>query len=298
LAHVPRRPHAPALTLPTLRRANHTPLVICPPTLFVGEGQIRAGRADVNRLLDPAYWARALGQPLVWLGLAVDLLPIYGVIAWGWNAVPLVMLYWMENIVAGAMTLPRIFIAGASFGPMGLVAGLGLCVFFVFHYGLFCFVHGIFLVGFASFAAGPEAMGDTAMMDITGIFQFGLNSGLHVDWMIYIIAAFQVVVFVWEFLVKGGWKDTNPMAEMFAPYGRIVVLHFALFVGAGALFVLGQPMVGVLALILFRAIWGVVTNAGRAGIPFGPERGFNEALAKMGGRDQFEKTLRGEKIEP
>jgi hypothetical protein len=75
------------------------------------------------------------------------------------------------------------------------------------------------------------------------------------------------------------------------------VLHFALFVGAGALFILNQPMIGVLGLILFRAVWGVVTNAGRAGVPFGPETGLNEALAKMGGREQFEKALRGEKIE-
>ena len=64
----------------------------------------------MNRLFDIGYWGRALTQPIVWLGLAVDLLPVFGVIAWGWNAVPLVMLYWMENIVAGAMTIPRIVI--------------------------------------------------------------------------------------------------------------------------------------------------------------------------------------------
>ncbi len=232
----------------------------------------------------------------MWLGLAVDLLPIYGVLAWGWDAVPLVMLYWMENIVAGAMTLPRVVIAGASFGPMGLLAGLGVSVFFVFHYGLFCLVHGTFLVGFAAFAE-PQAINSLPMGDLFGIFQFGLDSGLHVDWMLYAIAMSQVLVFVWEFLIKGGWKDTNPMAEMFAPYSRIVVLHFALFVGAGALFVLGQPMVGVLGLILFRAIWGVITNAGRAGIAFGPEAGISEALARMGGREQFEKAMRGEKTE-
>lgn len=251
----------------------------------------------MNRLFDPAYWARALGQPMVWLGLAVDLFPIYGVLAWGWNAVPLVMLYWMENIVAGLMTLPRIVIAGASFGPLGLLAGLGLCAFFTFHYGLFCLVHGTFLVGFAAFSE-PQALNSLPMGDLIGIFQFGLASGLHVDRMLYAIAGFQVLVFAWEFLIKGGWKDTNPMAEMFAPYGRIVVLHFALFVGAGALFILGQPMVGVLGLILFRAIWGVVTNAGRAGIPFGPEAGIMAALAKAGGREQFEKAMRGEKVEP
>ena len=170
-----------------------------------------------------------------------------------------------------------------------------LSVFFVFHYGLFCLVHGTFLVGFAAFAE-PQEPGSLPLGDLTGIFQFGLNSGLHVDWMLYVIAIFQVLVFAWEFLIKGGWKDTNPMAEMFAPYSRIIVLHFALFVGAGALFVLGQPMIGVLALILFRAIWGVITNAGRSGIPFGPEVGLEAALARVGKREEFEKALRGEKI--
>jgi hypothetical protein len=248
----------------------------------------------VHRLLDPSYWGRALTQPIVLLGLVVDLLPIAAVFAWGWGAVPLVMLYWMENLVTGAMTLPRIFISGASFGPLGLLAGLGLCVFFTFHYGLFCMVHGTFLMGFASFSMGPEAMSTMPIMDFDGMINFSLRSGQHVDWILYAIIAFQVVVFVWEFLIKREWKNTNPMAEMFAPYGRIIVLHFAIFAGAGALFLLGEPMIGVLALILLRAVWGVITNAGRSGVKLGIESSFNESLEKMGGREQFEKSLRGE----
>src|SRR5262245_6687458 len=106
------------------------------------------------------YWARALSHPLVLLGLIVDLLPIYGVIAWGWNAVPLVMLYWMENVIAGAMTIPRIIISGGSFGGFGFLAGIALSAFFIFHYGMFCMVHGTFLVVFASFT-NPETL-DTA----------------------------------------------------------------------------------------------------------------------------------------
>jgi hypothetical protein len=251
----------------------------------------------VNRLFDPAYWARALTQPVVLLGLAIDLLPVYGVIAWGWNAVPLVLLYWMENIVAGAATIPRIVVSGASYGVPGLLAGLGLSAFFVFHYGLFCMVHGTFLMGFASFAAGPEAMSTMPLMDLEGMFTFALNSGLHVDWILYIIAGFQALLFVWEFLIKGEWRTTNPMAEMFAPYGRIIVLHFGLFVGAGALFVLGQPMVGVLALIVFRAIWGVITNAGRVGVPLGFEGNWNQAVKQMSNREYFEKAIRGEKMD-
>ena len=251
----------------------------------------------MNRLFDPAYWGRALTQPVVLLGLAIDLLPVYGVIAWGWNAVPLVLLYWMENIVAGAATLPRIVVSGASYGGLGLLAGLGLSVFFVFHYGLFCMVHGTFLMGFAAFASGPQAMAAIPLMDLQGMFTFSLNSGLHVDWILYTIVGFQALLFVWEFLIKGEWKNSNPMAEMFAPYGRIIVLHFGLFLGAGALFVLGQPMIGVLALIVFRAIWGVITNAGRAGVPLPFEGSWNQAVKQMSNRESFEKAMRGEKLD-
>ena len=251
----------------------------------------------MNRLFDIGYWGRALTQPIVWLGLAVDLLPVFGVIAWGWNAVPLVMLYWMENIVAGAMTIPRIVISGASFGALGLLLGVVMSAFFVFHYGLFCMVHGTFLMGFATFSSGPQALSTMPFMDLSGMFQYALSTGLHVDWMLYAIIGFQVVIFIWEFLIKGEWKNSNPMAEMFAPYGRIIVLHFGLFVGAGALIVLGQPMVGVLALIVFRAIWGVITNAGRAGVPLGFEGQWNSTVKQISNREYFEKAMRGEKVD-
>lgn len=256
----------------------------------------------MNKLFNPAFWGRALSQPVVLLGLAVDLLPIYGVVAWGWGAMPLVMLYWMENVVIGVMTLPRIFVSGASYGGIGLLAGLGLCVFFVFHYGLFCLVHGTFLIAFAEMGeamrGNAQVLQSDPFMDMFGMFRFGLDSGRHVDWMISAIAAFQVVVFFWEFVIKAEWKTTNPMAEMFAPYERIIILHIGIFAGAGALILLGEPMIGVLALILLRAIWGVITNAGRTGVGFGAESDWNKAVSKMSKREVFEKMLRGETIDP
>jgi hypothetical protein len=151
----------------------------------------------VRKLLDPSYWARALGQPLVLLGLLIDLLPVYGVLAWGWTAVPLVMLYWMENVIAGVMTLPRILASGANFGPLGAAAGALLSLFFVFHYGLFCLVHGTFLVAFGSFA-DLGSMEAAPFMDFGGMFRFVLNSGLHVVWIVSATIAFQLLVFVWQ----------------------------------------------------------------------------------------------------
>jgi hypothetical protein len=40
----------------------------------------------VKRLFDIGFWVRALRNPIVLTGLAVDLAPIYAVLAWGWSA--------------------------------------------------------------------------------------------------------------------------------------------------------------------------------------------------------------------
>lgn len=245
----------------------------------------------MNNLFNPMSWARALSKPIVLIGLAVDLFPIVGVLVFGWNAVPLVMLYWMENIIAGVLTVPRIFISGASYGVAGLVAGVFLSVFFVFHYGLFCAVHGTFLMAFIAMGEGTLGTEPPIMMDVWAMFQFGLTSGTHVAWFVYAIIAFQLLVLISDFVIKGEWKTSNPMAEMFAPYGRIIVLHIAIFAGAGALFLLGQPMIGVLALIAFRAIYGVVTNSRGE---FGFDGSFNKAMQGASSREYFEKMMRGE----
>lgn len=238
-----------------------------------------------KKLLEPAWWMGALRNPIVLIGLVVDLLPVYAVLQWGWGATPLVLLYWTENIIAGVMTIPRIVISGAALGGIGLVAGIGLSAFFVIHYGLFCAVHGTFLMAFVSFAHNPPLENAPIFLDIPKMIEFSINSAPHVDWMLYAIIAFQLLVFFWEFIIKGDWKRSYPTAEMFAPYGRIIVMHFAIFAGAGALILLGQPMWGVLGLILVRAVFGIVNNSKTMLKAEGSEEGETAA------RDQFMKLL-------
>ncbi len=219
----------------------------------------------MKKLLDPGYWLRALQSPVVLLGLAIDLIPIYAVLAWGWTAAPLVLLYWLENVVAGVMTLPRILISGAVYGWRGVLMALFLCAFFTFHYGLFCYVHGIFLQVFLLMSDAWTAPAGPDMGFMDGPFAMiasSLASGQNMIWVVGVGAAFQLLLLVWQYGVKGEWKTSNPMTEMFSPYARIVVLHIGIFAGAGALVLLGEPMIGVLGLILFRAAWGVLSRTG------------------------------------
>ena len=207
----------------------------------------------MNAFFNPANIARTYSDPVAWLILAVDLFPIYAVLVFGWGAAPLVFLYWLENLVIGAVTLARMMATAMQEHPVGLIAMLFIGPFFIVHYGMFCFVHGVFVHVFASMNTGgsPDFLGPVSLI------QSALNSAPHMTLFILAIIALQAFLFVRDFLMRGQYRETTIQEEMMAPYGRILVLHFGLFVGMAAMIALGQPMLGILALILLRAVWGI-----------------------------------------
>lgn len=217
------------------------------------EGDVSA-RRDMKRFLDPDLIARTYRDPLSLLILVVDLLPIFAVIFYGWSATPLVALYWLENLIIGVFTILRI-LANALSNRASLALSLFLIPFFFFHYGLFCFVHGIFLHVFAGIA---ETGGDAGAETPVGLVNWALSSGEGMIFFVLAIIGINAVLYATDFIGKGQFRDTNPMAEMFAPYGRIVTLHVAIILGAFLTLALGQPLTAVLFLILLRVVFGMV----------------------------------------
>lgn len=208
---------------------------------------------------DPALLARTYRDPIAAFGLIVDLIPIYAVLALGWGAVPLVFLYWLENVVIGAATISRMLLAGVLGGIVVLIGALFLSVFFTFHYGMFCFVHGIFLMTFAEIGAG----GSPGFLSPVGLIDYALQAGPSMLGFVALIAVFNLAVIVNDDLFNGQVGTGSINEIMMAPYGRVIVLHVGIFAGAGALIALGQPMIGVLALILLRVAWGVFMSVRR-----------------------------------
>ena len=210
----------------------------------------------------PSFWRVAMKDPLTWLALAVDLTPIIFVFMFGWGATALVLLYWAENILIGIATLGRIILSGfAKMGIAGAVLSLFLAAFFPFHYGLFCFGHGVFVFSFVD--------GDTGPVDMPGyesLKNMFVSAATYMPGMTFslgLIAIYQFVAVVKDYWPSSDYEAPNPMEEMFSPYGRIVVLHIAIFAGAFAMAALGDPMIGMLALILLRAAYTVLGRTWR-----------------------------------
>lgn len=101
-----------------------------------------------------------------------NLIPVFGVAFLGWDAVQILILYWVENLVIGILTLPRILTAQATdirqqspHDPFAQaqVAGLGnrafTGCFFVVHYGIFCLGHAVFAFMLAADFVEQEGVG-------------------------------------------------------------------------------------------------------------------------------------------
>lgn len=182
--------------------------------------------------------------------ILVNVAPLAGILFWGWGIGPLVLLYWLENVVVGGVTLLRMITSGLASG----VAAVGLLFivpFFVFHYGLFCFVHGIFVMVFLGGAQQTSTLVDSPV----ALFEAALHAAPNMPWMLGLIAAWRLTLFLTQFVLRGEFERSNPMIEMGRPYGRIITLHFAIFAGAFAMMALGQPTWGMFALIGLKTVF-------------------------------------------
>ncbi len=214
---------------------------------------------EILKWLSLTALERTYRDPVALAILAVDLFPILAVLQFGWDASALVFLYWLENIVIGGVTLLRMTASSVSNGIRGGTAMLAFGPFFIFHYGMFCFVHGIFLTVFQNMSQGTEP----DFFSPVGLVQFALSTGLHMTLFVGVIIALQLFLFVRDFIGRGQWRETDPITEMGKPYGRIVVLHVGLFVGFGVMIALGQPFIGILGLIGLRALYGIYQTVRR-----------------------------------
>ena len=209
--------------------------------------------------LDPNTLARTYRDPMAWVILAVDLFPVWAVLTMGWGAAPLVFLYWLENVILGAVALAKMIATSMKEHPIGLIGMLFIGPFFVVHYGMFCFVHGIFVNVFANLNNGS----DPGFPSPWGLIEAALQSAPNMTLFVVAIIAVQVVLFVQDFVLGGEYRRTTVDKEMMAPYARVIVLHIAIFAGAFAMAAIGEPMWGMLGLIGLRALWGVFLTVRR-----------------------------------
>jgi hypothetical protein len=165
------------------------------------------------------------------------------VLFFDWPVLTVLSFYWIENVIIGGFNLVRMAVAGARSGRV--VNGLFLCGFFIVHYGLFCLAHAYFITSLF----GSEAVDDHFMFDpALALFSRAASDVIGVIALLAIAmnAGFDTV----QWISNAEAADrADPQRVMFAPYGRIVVLHVVLLGGGFLLQVLHAPAIAALLLV-------------------------------------------------
>jgi hypothetical protein len=140
-------------------------------------------------------------------------------------------------------------------GRMPSAGRAALAVFFTFHYGMFWFVHGIFVFALPAFVGAESrnvaACGDP---DPFGALQpCGTPFG-EIVWSNVAIAGAALFLshgasFLFNYIGRGEYLTSSATRQMGAPYGRVVVLHLTIIFGAFAIAIIGAPVGALLILV-------------------------------------------------
>ncbi|MBI1405571.1 MAG: hypothetical protein GC145_05545 [Caulobacter sp.] len=207
--------------------------------------RIRAAVAGLKRL------------STIWIVIG-NLIPLICVLAFGWPAGVLLLLYWCENVIIGGINVAKMTASSLALGAGGVVILLFLVPFFTFHYGMFCMVHGVFVVVIGSVGGGglgvhggvdpsPFSLGRIVMEQIRHEPGFG--------WSLATIAGMQLFSLVFDWLARRRYREVTPMEQMAAPYGRIIVLHIALLGGGFLIAMLGSPVAALTILVIMKTLF-------------------------------------------
>ena len=182
-------------------------------------------------------------RPSVVALILANLVPVAGVICFGWEVFPLMFLFWSENVIVGVFNVLRMIFA--MFFKVGV---LPMIPFFCVHYGLFTYVHGVFVV--ALFGGGINQHGGFPSPEM--FWQIMREN--HLSWAVLGLAVSRGISFATNYVGQGEFRRITPGQLMAQPYGRIVVLHVALLGGAFLIQALHSPMFGLLVLVALKII--------------------------------------------
>jgi hypothetical protein len=176
--------------------------------------------------------------------IAANSTPLFGVLFLHWQVFPLLLLYWLENVVVGFFNVLRMATADPT-DPGSWIGKLFMIPFFCVHYGMFCFVHGIFV--FALFGGSKFGAPFEVLQNVLPAIQ---RTGLA--FAVLSLASSHAVSFFVNYIHGGEYRRASLGQLMAQPYSRIMVLHFTILLGGFAMLALKSPVYGLVMLVAIK----------------------------------------------
>lgn len=172
-----------------------------------------------------------------------NLIPLFGVMFFGWSLFGIMFLYWFENVIIGILNLFKMYRAEMIADPNALsknetytdqqtsISRLGFMIFFCCHYGLFMGAHGAFvfiIFGPSDFGLLDFAAGAIPLL-ISHIISYHTNYIGHEEYR------------------------KIPVTTLFvSPYARMTALHISMLAGGFMVQTLDTPIFALAFLVVFK----------------------------------------------
>jgi len=208
--------------------------------------------------------------------IVANAIPLFGALFLGWNVWVILIVYWLENGIVGFFNVLKILRAEGPVDPtstwrmngkpMNVVGRGAIAGFFILHYGIFWFVHGVFVLTMPLFAGIGSGLAASSMV-VEGQFVNGdfigttsppgadMTAGFELGAVLLAVVALAIshgVSYWFNYLRLGEYKRTSPAVQMFVPYGRLVVLHVTIIIGGMAIAFTGAPAAALAILVVLK----------------------------------------------
>jgi hypothetical protein len=196
--------------------------------------------------LAPTPSASAAGlhlSPSALVLLAANLVPLAGVLFFGWSVFATLLLFWVENVIVGGFNVLRMLWAQPD-NPLIWAAKAGTIPFFIVHYGIFTTVHGVFVLSLFGGINQRGFPGPSAFLHAVqgaGIWPAALA-----------LAASHGVSFAVNYIGAGEYRTAALATLMARPYGRVMVLHVVILGGGFLVQSLGAPVAAIAVLVILK----------------------------------------------
>lgn len=192
-------------------------------------------------------------SPVAVAGLvAANLVPLAGVLAFGWDLHSILVIYWLENGVVGLESAAKILRASGeddpdelpsmSFNDRDVASFVGrprtwIAAFFAVHYGGFWIVHGSFVMVLPLMFPG-----------------FAFASPQVVALGLVVLTAYHLISYRLNYVGEREHQGAGPVTLMIDPYRRVLVLHVTIVLGAFAIAALGAPAGALTVMVLAKTL--------------------------------------------
>ena len=179
--------------------------------------------------------------------IVANLIPLYGVLVLAWPVFPILLLFWLENVVIGLLNALRMLLVDPSDAVLWATK-LFMVPFFCFHYGFFTAIHGALVIHL--FGGKTYANMDHGLLPIASATR--AISDYDLGWAVVGLAASHVFSLLWNYIGHDEYRCAGLKQLMQQPYSRVVVLHLTILLGGGITMALGSPVWGLILLIALK----------------------------------------------